>query len=279
MSGIRKFVRTPPISTAAPDSRGKPLTSTPTSVDVPPTSATIASRTPGQVRRAAQRVRRPAADRQHRVAERRSSSAISVPSFWAKNVARLAARARPAPPSAPATSRGDAAQRGVQHGRVLALEQAERADLVAQRDVHVVAQLLAHDPRPRQLVLGRDRGEHAGHARPPSTAPATRLQEPAERVGVERDDLAAVELDAAADDRLARRDDRRAGRRGHSNSGGTDVVDGRADAAHGHPVQAAALEHRVGGVRGAQHDVGDPARLDARRVDEHGVDRRGDARR
>ena len=36
----------PPISTAALDSRGKPLASTPTSVEVPPTSATIASRRP-----------------------------------------------------------------------------------------------------------------------------------------------------------------------------------------------------------------------------------------
>ena len=58
----------PPISTAAPDSRGKPLASTPTSVEVPPTSATIASRRPGQERRAAQAVGRPAADGQHRVA-------------------------------------------------------------------------------------------------------------------------------------------------------------------------------------------------------------------
>ncbi len=46
MSGIRKLVVTPPISTAAADSRGKPPDSTPRSVEVPPTSATIASLTP-----------------------------------------------------------------------------------------------------------------------------------------------------------------------------------------------------------------------------------------
>ena len=52
-SGIRKLVRMPPISTPWDDSRGKPLTSTPTSVDVPPTSITSESELP--VRNAAPR--------------------------------------------------------------------------------------------------------------------------------------------------------------------------------------------------------------------------------
>ena len=52
-SGIRKLVRMPPISTGCDDSRGNPLTSTPTSVEVPPTSATSESRAP--VRNAAPR--------------------------------------------------------------------------------------------------------------------------------------------------------------------------------------------------------------------------------
>jgi hypothetical protein len=43
---MRKLVRTPPISTAAVDSRGKPLRRMPTSVVVPPTSTTMASRSP-----------------------------------------------------------------------------------------------------------------------------------------------------------------------------------------------------------------------------------------
>ena len=52
-SGIRKLVRTPPISTPWGDSRGKPLVSTPTSVEVPPMSATSESDIP--VRKAAPR--------------------------------------------------------------------------------------------------------------------------------------------------------------------------------------------------------------------------------
>ena len=53
MSGIRKLVRTPPMSMASADSRGKPLTSMPKSDDVPPTSTTRPSgaRT-GRLRRA-----------------------------------------------------------------------------------------------------------------------------------------------------------------------------------------------------------------------------------
>ena len=45
-SGIRKLVRTPPISTAIEASRGKPFCSTPTSEVVPPTSTTAQSRMP-----------------------------------------------------------------------------------------------------------------------------------------------------------------------------------------------------------------------------------------
>ena len=54
MSGIRKLVRIPPMSTAIEDSRGKPFTSAPMSVVVPPTSITIASCMP--VRKAAPRM-------------------------------------------------------------------------------------------------------------------------------------------------------------------------------------------------------------------------------
>ena len=42
-SGMRKFVRTPPMVTATPLSRGKPCDRTPRSVVVPPTSMTMAS--------------------------------------------------------------------------------------------------------------------------------------------------------------------------------------------------------------------------------------------
>ena len=82
-SGIRKFVRIPPISTPNDDSRGKPRTSTPTSVEVPPTSTTIASDRP--VRYAAPRMLfagpLPIVSTGKRIANSRS---MSVPSFWAK---------------------------------------------------------------------------------------------------------------------------------------------------------------------------------------------------
>ena len=42
-SGMRKFVRTPPMVTATLDSRGNPFWMTPKSVVVPPTSMTMAS--------------------------------------------------------------------------------------------------------------------------------------------------------------------------------------------------------------------------------------------
>ncbi len=45
-SGMRKFVRTPPMFTATPLSRGKPFDRMPKSVVVPPTSMTMASSTP-----------------------------------------------------------------------------------------------------------------------------------------------------------------------------------------------------------------------------------------
>ncbi len=51
---MRKLVRTPPISTAIDDSLGKPCTSAPISVVVPPTSITMASSKP--VRKAAPRM-------------------------------------------------------------------------------------------------------------------------------------------------------------------------------------------------------------------------------
>ncbi len=53
-SGMRKLVRTPPISTATEASRGNPFTSSPTSAVVPPTSTTAPSDT--RLRNAAPRI-------------------------------------------------------------------------------------------------------------------------------------------------------------------------------------------------------------------------------
>ena len=87
-SGIRKFVRTPPISTAAADSRGYPLISTPKSVDVPPTSTTIELVNP--VRNAAPRSEFAGPEPIVKIGNRRAkSSAMSVPSFCANNISTV----------------------------------------------------------------------------------------------------------------------------------------------------------------------------------------------
>ena len=84
-SGIRKFVLMPPISTPALDSRGKPLTRTPTSEDVPPTSTTIASVRP--VRKAPPRSEFAGPLPIVRTGKRSAKCrAMRVPSFCAKNV-------------------------------------------------------------------------------------------------------------------------------------------------------------------------------------------------
>src|SRR6516164_7140540 len=103
-SGIRKLVRMPPISTPWDDSRGKPLTSTPTSVDVPPTSITSESELP--VRNAAPRTLLagplPMVSTGYRSAWSRP---IRVPSFCAKNLVGSSWCAASAARSASATSR------------------------------------------------------------------------------------------------------------------------------------------------------------------------------
>src|SRR5215475_14310609 len=84
-SGMRKLVLMPPISTPCDDSRGKPLTSIPTSVEVPPTSITSESELP--VRNAAPRTLLagplPIVSTGYRSAWSRP---IRVPSFCAKNL-------------------------------------------------------------------------------------------------------------------------------------------------------------------------------------------------
>src|SRR5499433_1329491 len=102
-SGIRKFVRMPPISTPWDDSRGKPLTSTPTSVDVPPTSITSESELP--VRNAAPRTLLAGPLPMVRTGYRSAwSRPIRVPSFCAKNLVGCSWCAASAARSASATS-------------------------------------------------------------------------------------------------------------------------------------------------------------------------------
>jgi hypothetical protein len=91
IGGVRTNFRMPDLVTIAPtstpseDSRGNPLTSTPTSVEVPPTSTTSESELP--VRNAAPRTLLAGPEPIVRTGCRSAwSSAISVPSFCAKNV-------------------------------------------------------------------------------------------------------------------------------------------------------------------------------------------------
>ena len=170
----------------------------------------------------------------------------------------------------------DACERGVQHRRVLALDQADRADLVAQRDGDVVAEHLVGELARRQLVLGRDRREHA-RDRHGLGRLADALEEARGGVAVERRDLAAVDLGAAPDDRLARGDGtpqilRPREQRRHRARGGSTQPQ------HGDALEPPALEQRVRRVGRAEHDVRDPAGIDGDRL-EHLRERSADATR
>ena len=103
----------------------------------------------------------------------------------------------------------------------------------------------------------------------------------AHRVGVERGQFPAVELDAAVHDRGA--DGDLGGEITRPVEDGPDAVGGRpADPDRRDPPQALALEHGVGRVRGPEHDVADPARLDGGRGQHRsdgGGDPAGDVRR
>ena len=80
MSGIRKFVLTPPIVTGRADSRGKPSFRSPMSVEVPPTSTTIEFLTPAK--KAAPRMLFVGPDEQVRIGCMAAASVVmSVPSF------------------------------------------------------------------------------------------------------------------------------------------------------------------------------------------------------
>ena len=157
-SGMRKLVRTPPMSTDTAASRGKPWMSMPTSDVVPPMSTTIASLRPARQRGAAHGVGRAGSEGEHRVS-RRSSGTISVPSFWLmKNGASTLSSAE-RPPERGHDGEGEIDQAGVHHGGVFALEKADASDLVRQRQPD--ARHLVGDDRRRALLhLGGHRREH-----------------------------------------------------------------------------------------------------------------------
>src|SRR5919204_202322 len=93
----------------------------------------------------------------------------------------------------PPISTGDLAhdgrQRSVQHGRVLPLEQPNRADVVAEREIDIGSEERSGDLRGAQLVLGRD-GREDARERDRVDRARKRLEETRETAGVERRDLA-----------------------------------------------------------------------------------------
>ena len=179
------------------------MTSTPTSVLVPPTSATSESLVAGEERRPADAVGRAAADREDRVAEglvQAHQRAVVL-----REERGRAAGARPASRCiAMATVAGHPGQRAVQDRGVLALQQAQRADLVAERDVDLAQLPLDDLARPPVRAAVR-RGENAGD-RDPVGGARDLAEEPRDRVGVQRGQVPSVELDAAVDDHRAGRD-------------------------------------------------------------------------
>jgi hypothetical protein len=103
-------------------------------------------------------------------------------------------------------------------------------------------------------------GEHAGDGDTIGGA-ADLAEKPRDGVGIERRQFPAVELDAAVHDRGS--DGDLGGEITRPLEHGPDAVGGRAaDPDHRDPPQVPAFEHGVGRVRGAEHDVADPVRLD-----------------
>ncbi len=225
-----------------------------------------------QERRAPDRVGRTRPDRQHRIAQRvveRHQRAVVL----GEERRRAQTERLQRPVERSGDVRRHAHERRVEHGRVLTLDQAEGSDLMAERDVDVVAEHPPRDLLGRELVALGHRREHA-RDRDAVDRPGKRLQEAGERVLVERDDLTAIELDPTGDHdltgghRLAQ-----VGRPGEQRADG--VRRRSADPHRRHAPQPLALDHRVRRVGGAEHHVGDPRAIDPRRL-EHGLQRLGD---
>ena len=106
---------------------------------------------------------------------------------------------------------------------ILALEQTERADLVAERDVDS-AELSPHDLGRGQLVVGIDGREDRGDGNPPDHS-GHPPGEARDRFAIERRAYPSVVLGASRHDDLARRD-REAQLGGQSASGGIASVSG-----------------------------------------------------
>src|SRR5262249_35838540 len=94
---------------------------------------------------------------------------------------------------------GDSPKSGVEHRRVLPLQEADGADFMAQGQVHAAAGHLSHTIGCPQLMVWRDGRKHA-HDRHSVDALCDRLHETRDGVLVERSDRAAVKLEATTHD-------------------------------------------------------------------------------
>ena len=216
-------------------------------------------------------VGRAAADREHRVPQR-----LIQAHQRAVVLGEVRHRLQPVRgerlPHRPGDVAGHPGQGPVEDSGVLPLEQPDRADLVAERNVDLAELTLDHVGG-LELMPRRDRSEHAGD-RDALGLVADLAEEPGDGVGVQRGQVLPVELDAAFDDRGPDRDG--LGELGWPPEHRPDAERGRgAEPEHGHPPQVAAFKHGVRGMRGAEHDVADPAGLRPG-GGQDGVDGRGD---
>ena len=146
-------------------------------------------------------------------------------------------------------------QRRVHHGRVLALDQADAADVAGQRDERR-GQLLLQDVG-RFLLLRRvDGREHGGDGDGLDAAGRELARGALHFGGIERRDRAAVVVEAAADDLGVAVDGLAQRRRpvGHRPDGERRR---RAEAQHADAAQVLGFDQRIGEVRRADHHGAD----------------------
>ena len=203
---MRKFVRTPPMSTATDASRGKPCCRTPTSEVVPPMSTTAQSSRPREERRAAHRVGRARGERRDRISLG-EVDAHQRAVVLAQVHRRLDPELRERGAERGDDVLGKVAQAGVHDRRVLALEQADPADLVRETD-----RQRPGSSSPRIAAASSSSAAFTGENtdeigdRPDALRPRMSAATAQQFVPVERRDRAAVELVAAVAEIDVRRD-------------------------------------------------------------------------
>ncbi len=159
------------------------------------------------------------------------------------------------------SSRRLLAKPSVENGRVLALHQAHAADLAGDGDVHVRAHDLAADLGGAQLMVIAHGREHTGDGHGLYAAHERGEKRPGGLL-VQRGELLAVVLEAAADDRALFADE--ADVVGPVRHGGHAQRRGRADAKQADAGEVLALDDGVGALGGAQHGLADLAAVHLR---------------